>query len=447
MQAPAQHSAQQVTPAGWGGWPRSLFARLILILLAGLVLAHGFSFVLIVQERTQAATKMMIGYMEQDVSSSVALLDRLPASERSLWLPRLERRTYGFILGPGTTGVAPDEMLSTQVAAAMEDAIGTRYKLSANALPGENEHLQVHLQLSDGSPLTIDVRPRRMPVSAGLLAALCAEMLALALLSWLAVKQATRPLQQLASAADSLGPDLAPTRLPEDGPTEVARAATAFNAMQDRIAKYMTERMQILASISHDLQTPITRMRLRADLMDDTEHRATLQRNLKEMEALVREGVSYARTLQGSSEQPRKLDLDALLDSLMLDYVDAGEKVSLEGKIGTPLLTRPLALRRILTNLIDNAIKFSGSAELSVTGIQQGRISISVLDRGEGIPADRLEAVFQPFYRLESSRNRSTGGTGLGLAIARQLAQAMDAELTLHNREGGGLEARLTLAA
>jgi signal transduction histidine kinase len=207
----------------------------------------------------------------------------------------------------------------------------------------------------------------------------------------------------------------------------------------------MTERMQILAAISHDLQTPITRMRLRADLMEDSDHRATLQRNLQEMEALVREGVSYARTLQGTSEQPRKLDPDALLDSLKCDYLDTGGAVSLHGKIGEPLVTRPLALRRILSNLIDNALKFSGSAELSVAEPQNGKVTISVLDCGPGIPSDRLEAVFQPFYRLEASRNRSTGGTGLGLAIARQLALAMDATLTLNNRPEGGLEARLTL--
>ena len=433
--------------AHWKWWPRTLFARLTLILFAGLLLAHAMSFALVFYERTQASTTMMIGYMEQDLASSVALLDHLPADDRQQWLPRLERRTYGFILGAGTAGVAPDAQLSARLAASVEEAIGKRYSLTANALPGENEHLQVHLQLSDGAPLTIDIRPRRLPVSAWLLAALLLQLALLALFSWLSVRQATRPLFQLASAADSLGPDLAPTRLPEDGPMEVARAASAFNAMQDRIAKYMTERMQILASISHDLQTPITRMRLRADLMEDSEHRATLQRNLLEMETLVREGVSYARTLQGTAEQPLTLDPDALLDSLSCDYVDAGENVSLHGKIGALLVTRPHALRRILTNLIDNALKFSGSAELSVSAPQDGKITISVLDRGPGIPADRLEAVFQPFYRLETSRNRSTGGTGLGLAIARQLALAMDASLTLHTRPEGGLEARLTLAA
>jgi signal transduction histidine kinase len=274
---------------------------------------------------------------------------------------------------------------------------------------------------------------------------LLAQLVLIAACTWWGVRLATRPLAELARAADTLGPDLKAARLPEDGPAEVARAASAFNAMQDRIATYMDERMQILAAISHDLQTPITRMRLRVDMMDQDSQSAALQRDLREMEELVREGVTYARTLQAAAEAPRRIDPDALLDSLSCDYLDAGQSVTLHGRVGRMLVTRPQALRRILTNLTDNALKFAGAAELSVTQARGAQVSIAVLDRGDGIPEDQLEAVFQPFYRLESSRNRGTGGTGLGLAIARQLAQAMNATLTLRNRAGGGLEARLTL--
>jgi signal transduction histidine kinase len=267
----------------------------------------------------------------------------------------------------------------------------------------------------------------------------------LAACCWLAVRLATRPLHQLALAADTLGPDLKADRLPEDGPSEVARAARAFNAMQDRIATYMTERMQILAAISHDLQTPITRMRLRVDVMEGEAEGAKLRQDLQEMEALVKEGVTYARTMHGTTEVPCRIDPDALFDSLVCDYVDAGKDVSLQGRFGTSLTTRPQALRRIVGNLVDNALKFGGSAEIVVAALHDGQTTISVLDSGPGIPAESLEAVFEPFYRVETSRNRHTGGTGLGLAIARQLALAMDATLSLHNRSSGGLEARLTL--
>ena len=428
-------------------WPRTLFARLTLILCAGLTLAFALSYAVIVQERSGATTDLMLGYMEQDVASSVALLDRLPAAERPQWMPRLARRTYSFMPGPGLDGVAPDTRLSALLSASIERAIGTRYQLAVHAIPGAStmEHLQVDLRLSDGMPLVIDLRPRGLPLSPWLIPALLAQLLLLGGLTWLCVRLATRPLAQLARAADALGPDLRPTRLAEDGPTEVARAAVAFNAMQVRIATYLSERMQILAAVSHDLQTPITRMRLRVDMMDDSDDRTTLLRNLREMEELVREGVTYARTLHGAAEQARRLDPDALLDSLICDYVDAAADVTLRGAIGRPMLLRPIALRRILTNLIDNALKFGGSAELLVCTAPDGRVNIVVMDQGPGIPPEQLDAVFQPFYRLETSRNRSSGGTGLGLAIARQLAQAIDATLTLGNRPEGGLAACLTL--
>ena len=427
-------------------WPRSLFARLALILFIGLAASQAASFWLTMTERNQATMSVMMGYIEREVASSVALLDRLPAAERPAWLPRLARRSYQFVLGSGIAGAAPDATLSARVAASIAEGIGTSYDVTANAVPGERERLQVHLRLSDGAPLTIDITPMPgIPLSRWLPLLLALQLAVLGGCCWYAVRQATRPLHQLAHAADTLGPDLKAERLPEDGPSEVARAARAFNAMQDRIAAYMTERLQILAAISHDLQTPITRMRLRLDLLDDGPHHAKLQQDLQEMETLVKEGVTYARTLNGAAELPCRVDPDALLDSMLADYLDAGQDVRLQGKVGAALVARPQALRRVLGNLIDNALKFGGAAEIEVDAACDGVLEISVLDRGPGIPDESLETVFEPFVRIETSRNRNTGGTGLGLAIARQLTLAMDAGLTLNNRAGGGLEARLVL--
>ncbi|MBX9800735.1 MAG: HAMP domain-containing protein [Burkholderiaceae bacterium] len=426
-------------------WPRTLFMRLTLILFVGLVVAHALSFWLIMRERTEATTGLMLGYLQQDVASSVALLDRLPAAERAAWLPRLERRTYSFSLEPGMAGRAPDTKLSSMIAASFLDAIGSHYRVTAHVVPGQKDRVQAQLELSDGMPLTIDMRPAGLPISGWLPVVLLLQLVLLAGVTWLGVRLATRPLVQLANAADTLGPDLRASTLPEDGPLEVARAAKAFNAMQGRISHYMAERMQILAAISHDLQTPITRMRMRADMLDDSEQREKLNHDLKEMEVLVKEGVAYARTLHGTSEPPIAVDPDALLESLGFDYTDAGQKLELHGKVGHSIVTRPNALRRVLINLIDNALKFSTQVDVHVSEGNDGRITIQVLDNGPGIPESELEAVFQPFYRVEASRNRDTGGTGLGLAIARQLAQAMNASLSLHNRAYGGLEARLVL--
>jgi signal transduction histidine kinase len=435
-----------MTLNAWPHWPRTLFARLALILFVGLALAQTLSVWLTMTERDQTMNNVMMGYIEREVTSSVALLDHLPPDERAEWLPRLARRTYRFILGPGVPGAAPDAALSARVAQSIADGIGKRYPLTVNAVPGQPERLQVHLRLSDGSPLTIDYQPMAgAPLSPWLAVVLVLQLIVLAACCWLAVRVATRPLSHLARAADTLGPDLKAERLLEDGPDEVARAARAFNAMHDRVKLYMTERLQILAAISHDLQTPITRMRLRVDVMDDDAQGAKLRQDLQEMETMVKEGVTYARTMHGATEVPIRIDPDALFDSLVCDYLDAGKDVSLHGQVATSLITRPQALRRIVGNLVDNALKFGGAAEIAVAAAQGGEVRISVLDRGPGIPAESLEAVFEPFVRLEGSRNRHTGGTGLGLAIARQLALAMDAALSLHNRPEGGLEARLVL--
>lgn len=434
-----------------GLWrPRTLFMRLSLIFVAGLLAAQTLSFWLTMTERNEATMHVMVGYIGQEVTSSVALLDRLTPAEREEWLPKLGRRSYRFELGPGTSGMPPDAKLSQEIGASIAKDIGSKYKVTANAVPGEGEHLEVHLTLSDGTPLTIDMHPMHgIPLSPWLPLVLVAQLALLAGCAWLAVRLATRPLERLARAADTLGPDLTPAALPEDGPEEVARASKAFNSMQARIGIYMRERLQILAAISHDLQTPITRMRLRADMLEDETERARLQKDLKEMELLVREGVAYARTLHGADEKPVRVNPDALIESIVNDYADAGDHVTLEGRVGVAVTTRPQALRRILGNLVDNALKYSGgeevNVEVSVDDARTQRWSIVVLDRGPGIPQELLDAVFQPFYRVENSRNRETGGTGLGLAIAKQLAQSMNATLTLRNREGGGLEARLTL--
>ncbi|MBI0329487.1 ATP-binding protein [Burkholderia plantarii] len=429
-------------------WPRSLFARLALILCVGLAASQMLSFWLTLTERDQATTTLMMGYIEREVVASVALLDHLPPAERAAWLPRLARRSYRFELGPGVAGGPVDAALSARVERSISDGIGRTYAVTANAIPGDSEHLQVHLKLSDGTPLTIDAHPvSGVPLSGWLPVVMLLQLAVLATCCWFAVRLATRPLHALAKAADALGPDLKGERMAEGGPSEVARAARAFNAMQDRIATYTAERMQILASISHDLQTPITRMRLRVDVMEDEAQAAKLRQDLTEMAQLVKEGVAYARTVHGAAEAPCRIDLDALLDSMVCDYEDAGQDVRFEARAEIAVMARPQALRRVVGNLLDNALKFAGAAQVRVAVSPRGEAVIAVLDRGPGIPEASLDAVFEPFVRIETSRNRGTGGTGLGLAIARQLTQAMDATLVLRNREGGGLEARLTLKA
>jgi protein-histidine pros-kinase len=265
------------------------------------------------------------------------------------------------------------------------------------------------------------------------------------LVTLLAVRIATRPLSRLAQAAEALGEDLNRPPLEEEGPVEVRRAAVAFNWMQTRLRGLFAERTRILAAVSHDLQTPITRLRLRAELMEDGSLRDKMLADLAAMQALVEEGLAYAASTAAPKETAILTDLDALAASVVADYTDAGQPVRLVGSSGRKVLTRPKTLSRLLGNLVDNALKFGGGAQVVLDAADTLPV-IRVRDHGPGIPEAELDKVFEPFYRLESSRNRETGGTGLGLAIARQLASALGAELSLRNLPEGGLEASVLLA-
>ncbi|UNK49797.1 HAMP domain-containing histidine kinase [Lysobacter sp. S4-A87] len=435
-------------PTGWSRLlPRTISSRLYLILFTGLLVAHGLSFGMLFYERYESATSMMMGNLEKDVSTSIAMLDRLPAAERPPWIPKFERRTYRYILGPGQQGGELETEQAREITRLIGRVLGDRYPVRGNTTSMLPERLQVHLALSDGAPVTIELTPSVMPVARWLPYVLAAQLILLLACAWLAVRQITRPLAQLADAADSLSPTGGGPPLPTGGPTEVAKAVSAFNAMQDRIALHLKERLQILSAISHDLQTPITRLKLRVEAMDESPTTAKLVADIDEMQHLVRDGVAYARSAHGGVEPALKVDLDAFLDSLVWDYQDTGKSVSVTAHAGVPVTTRPRALRRVVGNLIDNAVKYAGAAEVAATVDADGTVAISVLDRGPGIADAELESVMEPFYRLEASRNRDTGGAGLGLAIAQQLAIAIGARLQLRGRDGGGLVATITLPA
>lgn len=428
-------------------WPRTLSARLLLLLLGGLTLAHALSFGLLFYERYQSTRSMMLRNLDEDVAVSVALLERLPASEREAWVPRLERRTYRYLLRPAAAGPAPETDRARQVTSIIDDSLRHRYPLQARQVSHMPERFEVELRLHDGTPLTIEVTPSGLPLARWLPLVLMAQLALLLLCAWLAVRLAMRPLAQLSHAVEHLQPGQDGPALPEDGPAEVRTAATALNALQARIRGHVSERLQILAAISHDLQTPITRMKLRVETLPEDATQQRLLADLDHLGQLVREGVAYARSSHVASGEPVAMDLAAFLSSVIGDYQDVGKPVSGGAPSGLIVQTWPQPLRRVVGNLVDNALRYAGSAEIDAGRDEAGRVWIRISDRGPGIPEDQLQAVLAPFHRLESSRNRDTGGTGLGLAIAVQLAQSLGGSLRLHNREGGGLQALLQLPA
>jgi len=429
-------------------WPDSLFRRLAIILFAGLLAAHVLSFGLVALDVFGPSNEVSDDYFLRWVATAVAILDRVKPEERSAWLDRLARSTYRYHLRDGGEIETAPPKRRQESLVRLRAMMGPDHDAKSVFYldPLNRRRVRWLIRLKDGSPLMIEFLGQRTIISPWLPAALAVQLCLLAFLTWVAVKLATRPLARLERAANSLGSDLRAVPLPEDGPKEVARAATAFNAMQRRIAEQAVERIQILAGISRRLQTPITRMRLRADFLGDSDAREKLQGDLQEMQTLVKQGLALARGRDEIGKQLCQTDLHALIDSLVCDYSDAGESLRFSGERGVTILTHPQALRRIMINLIDNGLKFGEDVEVAIDTQRPDGIAITVSDRGPGIPDEHLKSVFLPFYRVEASRSRETGGTGLGLAIAQQLAGALRGTLTLANRDGGGLEARLELS-
>lgn len=266
---------------------------------------------------------------------------------------------------------------------------------------------------------------------------------AVIVVSLVAVRLVTRPLQHLAEAADAFGSDLESSPLPETGPTETRRAAEAFNRMQERLRRLIAERGRALAAVSHDLRTPLTRMRLRAELVDDEGLRAQINADIDDMQAMVESTLDYLRGLR-ENEALQSIDMEALLQSLVADEQALGRPVTLTGKVAAPYVGRLSTLKRALHNLIDNAVKYGQSAHIVIED-SATELRLMVEDRGPGILEADLARVVEPYVRLEASRSRETGGVGLGLTIARDAAVLHGGRLSLRNRSQGGLEAQLIL--
>lgn len=261
--------------------------------------------------------------------------------------------------------------------------------------------------------------------------------------AWIGARMIAKPMQQLANAASRLGENIDEPPMAEGGPAEARLAAQVFNRMQERIRSQLEARGRFLAAVSHDLRTPLTRMKLRVEqLASDAPGRDKLQDDIAEMATMLDATLNYLRG-ESQSEAWQLLDVQALAESIAEDARENGDDVSVSGQ-ARPLRVQPSALRRCLSNLVENAVRYGEKAVISLAELP-GSLVIEIRDHGPGIPENRMAQVFEPFVRLEESRNRNTGGVGLGLAIAREAARRHGGDLTLRNAPEGGLVARLSL--
>jgi len=436
---------------------QSMRGRMFLLLIAGITASAVFTLVLARHYQDEAIERDRAQHVAGQMAGLVQALDAAMPDDRRMILQTA--RGLGIRRGSDE----PDELergSDPVLLEALREQLGEDRNLYAGRPFPCREHARLHgpehwplcqqvsFTLQDGTSLELSVRalppfsgrPGRPPAWWGLLLFLAC----IAVLAWLVARMATRPLQQLADAADTLDPSNATVLLPEQqGSNEVRSAVRAYNRMQLRIQDDLRERTGMLAAITHDLQTPLTRMRLRLEKVQDEELRDRLIRDMYAMQQMLQEGLEFARS-RDAGEPPQRLNLDSLLASLCDDANEGGQPVQYIERCSAEVMARPIALRRALTNLVDNAVKYGGNAEVSLV-CEARRCRIRIFDNGPGIPPDKLEAVFTPFIRLEHSRSRETGGSGLGLSIAHNIIERHDGQLQLANRPGGGLEAQVVL--
>ncbi|QXI27177.1 sensor histidine kinase [Pseudomonas vanderleydeniana] len=280
------------------------------------------------------------------------------------------------------------------------------------------------------------------PWFGGPLVPLTFQLVALVIAAWYGAKLLSRPIHRLSKAAERLSEDLDSPPLDETGPQEARQAAATFNLMQQRIREQVQQRGRMLGAVSHDLRTPLSRLKLRLEQIDDVKLQGQMRQDLNDMIGMLDATLSYLHE-QRTSEAMQWMDVQALVESLCENAQDQGAQVRASGHCA-PLLVQPMALRSCLNNLMDNALRYAGDALITLEDSRR-QLVIRVIDHGPGIAADKREAVFEPFYRLEGSRNRNSGGVGLGMTIAREAAQRLGGELMLEETPGGGLTAVVTL--
>ncbi len=439
-------------------WPRSLAARTALVLLVGLAVVQTAGLAIHAMDRIDVQRLALAREISVRVVSVYRTVMMTTPDRRAAVLAELHREpgmSAEIDQDPPTEDL-PDEMPFGQrilrVNLNLVPLMGVPHWRGLRIQTDEANHLIIigmrmppELQWLK---VTVPFEPPRPWHSPTFLAAFILMTVAAAGLTLWAVRRLTAPVSTLAAAAEALGRDVNAPPLPEDGPSEVATAAAAFNTMAARIRRFVQDRTDLLTAIGHDLRTPITRLKLRAEFVEDDEQRNKMLADLEELEAMVSATLAFGRDAQ-TTEPVSSIDLAELLRTILDETgdarPDATEKLAYEGPSHFTLRARPLAMKRALANLVSNALIYGGSARVRLVPPNNRMLLIEVEDGGPGIPPGELERVFEPFHRGEPSRNRETGGVGLGLPIARNIFRAHGGDVTLANRPMGGIKATATL--
>lgn len=451
--------------------PDSLFGRTMAVLLGGLIVSHLAGFLIYYGHREEA-TRAVGGYaIAQRIANLARLVDEAPPEWRQKIVaasndPSLSVSISGspLVLEGGNDSVAlsvRDYLMAQPAASGLPEPRVATLVIDGragdpNADGGARSHhhvgfsrhtdeIQVSVPLKDGEWLSFSAQfpsgantaSRQLLLAMGIM-----TVVILGLSAWL-VRSVVRPLDDLATAAQRFETDLNAPPMPVKGTHETRQAARAFNKMQSKRRELIENRTRILAAISHDLRTPLTTLRLRAETHPDDDDREKMLATIEEMNTMISATMQFARD-EAQLGPRRRIDLAALLASVVADLSDSGLPVDMAPSAPVVYECNPSMIKRVLTNLIENGAKYGQAVRASIA-THSSTIDILIDDDGPGIDPAELERVFQPFYRLEGSRARETGGIGLGLAIARSAVEAHGGSLTLRNRQDGGLTAQISL--
>ena len=449
-------------------WPDSLSSRIAVILMVALFAFLALSMIGYVRDRAEVTLRLFTHSTVDRMVAIVSVMESLPKAERAGLLDALDSPTLGVALAEtrpasGTPEAAAERFIRGHLSAL------DGYPLAISVLGHEHRHGRwgrwgrgtdagqpdllpsrrkavIGVGLADSSwvVFTASTELTSLRWAARMAGWIIIGGIVVALFATWASRRVTAPLARFAEAADRIGRDVitAPP-LPETGTPELRRAAVTFNRMQDRLRRLIEDRTQMLAAISHDMRTALTRLRLRTETIPDEVQRGKAEDDLAQMELMLEATLSFAKD-EATGEVRQAVDLASLAQTLCDDASDAGATVRYQGPDHLTLSCSTVAIRRALANLIDNAITYGGEATVSLSE-DAATILIVVADRGPGIPEQDRERVFAPFQRLEGSRSRETGGTGLGLSIARSAVRRHGGDIVLADRAGGGLEARINL--